>query len=454
MISKNDIQEQIDQLKEQLIQDYKALVEIPSVSSQTKHANDIQEAAQCAARYIEQAGGQAKIIETPGNPVVWGRIEHDPSWPTVAIYNHLDVQPAQEGKDGWTRKPFDFHFDGETFLSRGTTDDKGPAMAALYGAKIASTLKAKTNVEFIWELEEEIGSPNFQSFLDQIKGTSKADSIIVSDTVWLTPDQPTMTLSMRGSFFFDITLSTGDKDLHSGLCGGAARNPLTELAGIINHCVNPKTGEILIEGIKETYTPASKEILEQFEQSGFSLDYFKKAHGLTHLRFDSVKEITNHIWAKPTFEVHGIKGGYIGEGSKSVIPNTATAKVSMRLVPGQNPKHILGLVQSYIKDYCPEAIIDAEAGMLEPFKATTGKKENEYIAQAIEFGFGQKPVFAAEGGSIGAIAPMANTLDVPVFFMGLSLPEDSYHGPNESFKWHQLEGGIHAYVKYFELVGN
>ncbi|MCB1198743.1 MAG: M20/M25/M40 family metallo-hydrolase [Bdellovibrionota bacterium] len=453
MIDAKTIENKITDHKTTLLQRYKEIVELPSVSSQPAHHKDILATAKLAASFIEAAGGETRIFETKGNPVVWGRIENNPSYPTIAIYNHLDVQPAEKGKDGWTQEPFTFVEKDGVFYSRGTTDDKGPAITALYGAIIAKELDIKTNVEFIWELEEEIGSPHFQDFLDQAKGISKANSIIVSDTVWLTPDQPSMTMSMRGSFFFEISLTTGGKDLHSGLCGGAARNPLAEIAGIINHCMNPKTGEILIEGIAESYEHPSEEILDQFEQSGFSVSYFKEAHQLQSLRFDDVRSITAHIWAKPTFEVHGIIGGYTGPGSKSIVPNTATAKISMRLVPGQDPYTIFELAKKHILTYCPDAHIELEPGMLKPFKATTGTPENKKIETSIEFGFGKKPVFAAEGGSIGAIVPMSETLQVPVYFMGLSLPEDSYHGPDESFRWRQIEGGIKAYVKYFELMG-
>lgn len=452
MMDKTQILQKISDHKPSLIDAYKTIVEYPSVSSQPKHDQDIQKTASYAASLIEKAGGTATIFQTKGNPVVWGRIENDPSAPTIAIYNHLDVQPAENGKNGWTRDPFTFEEKDGTFFSRGTTDDKGPAMAALYGAIIAKELGIKTNVEFIWELEEEIGSPNFQDFLDQVKGTSQADSIVVSDTVWLTADQPTMTLSMRGLVAFEVTVTTGGKDLHSGLCGGAARNPITEIAGIISGCTDPKTGEILIPGIDKTYQAPSPELLDEFEASGFSISYFKEAHQAQKLRFDSVRDITAAIWAKPTFEVHGIVGGYTGPGNKTIVPNQATAKISMRLVPGQNPDEVFELAKKHIYSICPDAEITMDHGVLKPFRATTGTPENKKIEEAIEFGFGTKPVTAAEGGSIGAIVPMSETLQVPVFFIGLSLPEDGYHGPNESFRWRQIEGGIQAYVAYFNSM--
>lgn len=447
--NKTTIEEHIQELKPMLVEDYKQIVELPSVSSQPQHAKDIAATAKFAANLIEKAGGKAKIFETKGNPVVWGRIEHNPDAPTIGIYNHLDVQPAEKGKNGWTRDPFVFSEENDTFFSRGTTDDKGPAMAALYGAIIASKMNIDTNVEFFWELEEEIGSPNYQDFLDQVKDVSKVDSIVVSDTVWLTADQPTMTRSMRGLVAFEIELTTGGKDLHSGLCGGAARNPITELSDIISKCVDAKTGEILIPGIDKTYSPPSNEVLEAFEKSGFSISYFKEAHQAQKLRFDNVRDITAHIWAKPTFEVHGIVGGYTGPGNKTIVPNTATAKISMRLVPGQDPEEVFALVNKHITSLYEDAVVTMDPGVLKPFQATVGTPENDIIENAIEFGFGTKPVLAAEGGSIGAIVPMSETLKVPIFFIGLSLPEDGYHGPDESFRWRQIDGGIKAYVSYF-----
>ncbi|MCB0271554.1 MAG: M20/M25/M40 family metallo-hydrolase [Bdellovibrionales bacterium] len=452
MITENQIQQLIQDNKNHWIKDYKAIVELPSVSSQPVHKPDIEKTARLAATFIEKIGGTSKIFTTKGNPVVWGRIENNPLSPTICIYNHLDVQPAEKGQNGWNRDPFVFTQEDNKFYARGTTDDKGPAMTALWAAQIAKKLQIQTNIEFIWELEEEIGSPNFQEALDQIKPLTKANSIIVSDTVWLTPEQPAMTISMRGLIAFEITVTTGGKDLHSGLCGGAARNPIMELAGIIEHCVDPVTGSIKIKDLDQTYNAPSKELLDEFEKSGFSIAYFKEAHKIQKLRFDNVRDITAAIWAKPTFEVHGIVGGYTGPGNKTVIPNTATAKVSMRLVPGQDPTKAFELAKKHILNYCSDAVIEMDHGILKPFKATTNTIENEKIKQAIDFGFGKKPVFAAEGGSIGAIVPMSETLEVPVYFMGLSLPEDSYHGPNESFQWRQIEGGIKSYVKYFELI--
>jgi acetylornithine deacetylase/succinyl-diaminopimelate desuccinylase-like protein len=248
-------------------------------------------------------------------------------------------------------------------------------------------------------------------------------------------------------------LKTGEKDLHSGLCGGAVRNPITELADMISKCVDAKTGDIKIPGIEKTWTRPTAAEIKEFVDTGFSVENFKKAHKITQLRSEKVEDVVTAIWAKPTFEVHGIAGGYQGENVKTVVPNIAQAKLSMRLVAEQKPEEVFGLAKKYIESLNPDCKVEMIPGVLRPFQAPTNTPINDKISQAIEFAFGKKPVYAAEGGSIGAVVTMVEKLNIPVYFMGLSLPEDSYHGPDESFAWKQIEGGTKAFVKYFELMG-
>src|ERR1043166_6318188 len=248
-LNKKDLETKMDQQKESFIQDYKTIVESPSISALPSHKKDIEMTADIAITLLKENGASvAKIVRTKGNPVVFGRFENKKGAPTVAVYNHLDVQPATKGKDGWTREPFTFTEEKGRFYSRGTTDDKGPAMTALWGARLAKELGVHTNVEFIWELEEEIGSPNFAEFIDKAKGEIQAKSILVSDTLWLSPNVPSITNGLRGLVTMVVRLRTGKKDVHSGVTGGAARNPIAELCDIVSKCVNAKTGEILIPG--------------------------------------------------------------------------------------------------------------------------------------------------------------------------------------------------------------
>lgn len=452
MIQLQQINALIEAGKTEFLADYKAIVESPSVSAQPAHHADVLKTAELALGYLKKAGAQvAKLYPTNGNPVVFGRIEVDPLAPTVAIYNHLDVQPAEKGQDGWTRDPFVFTEENGRFYSRGTTDDKGPAMTALWAAKIAHQLGVRCNIEFIWELEEEIGSPHFEDFLRVAKDDIKATSVVVSDTLWLSPDVPSMTRGLRGLQGFLVRVRTGQKDTHSGVTGGAARNPIAEVCNLIAQCVDAKSGDILIPGFDATWQKPKAEELKEYVRSGFKTEKFKADNQLLKLRYEGEEDVLARIWLSPTFEVHGIRGGYQGDGLKTVVPPFAEAKVSMRLVPGQDPAVITRLFVEHAKSIIPDCEIEAEHSLF-PYAAPAHLKQNEFVAQAYEFGFGLKPAPVREGGSIGAVVSMQEKLGIPILFMGMSLPQDAYHGPNESFAYRQIEGGVRSFVKYFELL--
>jgi len=450
-VNKRDIETIIEKQRSDFLKDYKKIVESPSISAIPAHKKDIEETAKIASEYLKSAGAQVTVFQTKGNPVVFGRIETDPKAQTLAIYNHLDVQPAKKGKDGWTREPFTFEESNGRFYSRGTTDDKGPAMTALWAAKIAQELKIPLNIEFIWESEEEIGSPNFAQFLEEAKSTIKADSILISDTIWLARGKPVTSIGLRGLLGILLTIETGKKDVHSGLTGGAARNPIAELCEIIAKCFHARTGEITVPDFEKTWTKPTKEQKDSFVKSGFSVEYFKKAHELYKLRTDDPGDLASRIFASPTFEVHGIAGGYQEEGIKTIVPPRAEAKISFRLIPGQNPDEIFELFQKHVKSINPDCHVKKES-VLEPYSAPKNNPLLEKVGEAYDFGFGAKPAFVNEGGSIGAVVTMDKMLKKPILFMGLSLPEDGYHGPDESFAWEQIEGGVKAFVRYFELL--
>ena len=450
-ITNKQIDEIIEKERKEFLADYKKIVESPSISSHAEHKKDILETVKIASEYLQKAGAKVTVYQTKGNPVVFGHFHYADNAPTVAIYNHLDVQPAAKGKDGWTREPFTFEEHKGRFYSRGTTDDKGPAMTAFWAAKIARELKLPINIEFIWELEEEIGSRNFMEFLEKAKHDIKADSILVSDTIWIDAGKPSVTMGLRGGLMFLLRLKTGEKDVHSGLTGGAARNPIAELCDIISKCFNAKTGEITIPGFDKTWTHPSNETKEEFMRSGFSVENFKKAHKLTLLRYSDPQEVMARIWAMPTFEVHGIVGGYQDAGVKTIIPPAAEAKLSLRLLPGQSCHEIFDLVKVYIKKLNPDVEIVLDA-TLEPYQSPRESPLRTKIKKALEFAFGTTPAEVREGGSIGAVVSMDKVLKKPILFMGLSLPSDSYHGPDESFAWEQIHGGVKAFVKYFELL--
>ena len=438
-------------LRPAFVDHLKRIVEVPSVSAQARHKADMRRCADVAVELIRAAGGSAEVKETPGNPVVVGRLGDDPALPSVAVYNHIDVQPAEEGKDGWTRAPFAFAEEAGRFFGRGSTDDKGPAITALMAAQIAREEGIPLNVRFVWELEEEIGSPSFEAFLAAHGAALKPDSVVVSDTIWLAAGKPAVPYGLRGLAGGLLKLRTARKDAHSGLTGGAARNPVTELAAVVAQCVDARTGDILIEGFDRTWQPITAEEARDFVASGFSVESFKSAHQLDRLRSEDPAEVTQRIWGRPTFEVHGIAGGYQDEGIKTIVPPYAEAKVSMRLVPPQDPEECLALLAAHVKKINPDVEVTFEKG-LRPFSGERSGPYADAASDALDFGFAARPAYVREGGSIGAVLSMAEAWRTPLTLLGLSLPEDGYHGPNESFAWGQAHGGMLTFVRYFERL--
>jgi acetylornithine deacetylase/succinyl-diaminopimelate desuccinylase-like protein len=425
------------------------LVEVPTVSMDPDRKDDIRAGASVAVEYLTAVGADASIVETGGHPLVVGRWSSNPQWPTVTIYNHLDVQPALEPE--WIRAPFQFVVDGDMYYGRGTTDDKGPALTALLSARYAVEHKVPINIQFCWELEEEIGSPHFGNGLDRASALVPPDSVVVSDTVWLAGGRPAIPYGLRGLLAVRLSLTTAEREAHSGLTGGAARNPLTELCAAIAECVDAKTGRVKIPGFYDDARQLANQELVQFRKSGFDVKSFAAEHRLTKLRTNNRDIMMRRIWAEPTFEVHGLVGGYTGPGVKTSIAPRAEAKVSMRLVPNQEPDRVLRVLTRYLRRLNPDICVEAD-GMLRPYAGNIGGPFAEAARKALTFGFGKEPAFIREGGSIGAVVTMVERWDAPVMFLGLSLPDHGYHAPNERFDWGQAAGGIKTFVKYFDEI--
>jgi acetylornithine deacetylase/succinyl-diaminopimelate desuccinylase-like protein len=427
------------------------MVEIPTVSVEPDRKADVHRGAEYAVSLLESFGAKARLYETKGHPIVYGRFDRGANLPTITVYNHLDVQPA-DGPD-WETPPFDFVKKGDRYFGRGTTDDKGPAMTALFGAKYAWEQDVPANLHFLWELEEEIGSPHFESTIKENAKEFATDSVVVSDTVWVSRSRPAQPAGLRGLQGFRFSLQTGETDQHSGTAGGAARNPVTEICQVIAECVDGRTGRVKIPGFYADVVPPTKRELEDLKNSGFTTKDFKRDHMFRSLRVDDPLEIMKRVWMMPTFEVHGIAGGYQGPGVKTIIPPKATAIVSCRLVPNMNPKKIVRLVTEFVKGKNPDVKVSAEHELPAYQGKTTGPYADA-IRGAMKFAFGKEPVFVREGGSIGAVLSMEKVFRSPVFFLGLSLPEHGYHAPNENFDWRQAEGGMAAFADYFRRVAD
>jgi acetylornithine deacetylase/succinyl-diaminopimelate desuccinylase-like protein len=429
----------------------KELVEIPSVSSEPARAGDIRRCAEHGASLIRSFGGEAKIVETKGNPIVHGRFFAAVDAPTVTVYNHLDVQPASRDTEPWDSDPFTFTRMGDRYFGRGTTDDKGPALTALWGIKAARENGVRVNMNLLWELEEEIGSGNFEVAVRDNAKMFSTDSVLVSDTIWVSRQQPACPAGLRGLQGFELVLETGTTDQHSGTTGGAARNPIGELMKLVSEMYDASTGRVKIKGFYDDVEPPSKRELQEFRDSGFSVKKFKKDHLFKSIRTEDPVEVMKRIWAMPTFEIHGVTGGYQGPGIKTIIPPRGSVKVSCRLVAHQDPKKIMKLIRDFVKERNPDVKIMGEAAMLPYMGPTTGPLADA-VKAAMKFSFGREPVFVREGGSIGAVVSMEKILKCPVMFLGLSLPEHGYHAPNENFDWQQASGGMVAFAKYFELL--
>jgi len=434
-----------------------ALVEIPSVSMDPARRADVEEVAHTGCGLLRELGARSECIKTAGLPLVLGSLVQDPKYPTVTIYNHLDVQPAEA--DEWRTPPFKLVRNGDRWHGRGTTDDKGPALAALFGARLALQDGVRLNFQFLWETEEEMGSPSFEAALrklakgDKQRAPLRTDSIVVSDTQWPQAGRPAIPYGLRGLLGFCVRLRTGDKDVHSGTTGGAARNPLGELCALINDCYDARTGRVKIPGFYHGVRRLSAVERRRLANAGFARRRFELAHGLSSVRFPDDGRLYAATTTAPTFEVHGLTGGYSGAGIKTIVPHQAEAKLSCRLVPDQTPERVFRLIERFVRQHCRDAEVVHEAS-LRPYLVDPSGPHLEAAQQAMFEAFGKRPVLTREGGSIGAVVTMDRVLRAPVVLLGLSLPEHGYHAIDENFDWGQAGQGMEMFCRYFHKLAD
>ena len=429
----------------------RTLVEHKTVSPGATSDTDIRAGAEVAATLFREAGGHAELVECSGTPSVLARFSHPSPKARVAIYNHLDVQPADAST--WTQAdPFAFevHEHPERdflYRGRGSTDDKGPGLCGLRAAQWAAQQKLPIEIFLLWETEEEIGSPNFHEIVERKRDVlGSCDCVIVSDTIWPSDAQPAISTGLRGSLQAIFRLRTGNKDTHSGLTGGVARNPIKELCAL---AVAIERAGFWKEGVVQ---PSTAEV-ESFVGAGFDPAYFRRAHDLTKLQTEIPLEMMLRLWTRPTFEVHGLVGGYTGPGVKTAVPPAAELKVSFRLVPEQKPHEVAEQLGHFVRAAAPDVEIEI-TGYLDPYRGTTTGPVHEAIAEALTAATGRAPVSIREGGSIGAVPILADRLGVPIHFLPLSLPDHGYHAPNEYFDWRQARVGIEAFGRVFSTLAS
>lgn len=423
----------------------KTLVEHRTVSPGKTGDDEIVAGAHAAREIMADAGADARLVECDGTPSVLGAFRHPQAKATIVVYNHLDVQPADPSK--WTQEdPFAFQVEEHPtrellYRGRGSTDDKGPALCALRAAQHVHAQGLPINMVLLWETEEEIGSPNFRQVVEGARDELGGDGVIISDTIWPSDRQPVISTALRGSLQVILRLRTGNKDVHSGLTGGVARNPVRELARVATAIDDAAFW-------KEGVEPPSQEEIEGYVHSGFDPEYFKRAHDLDKLTTDIPLEMLIRLWASPTWEIHGLAGGYQGPGVKTVVPPEAELKASFRLVPNQDAQEIGERLRAFVAQLNPDVEVDLE-GYLGPYRGPTTGPIHDAIFAGMARAFGREPVTVREGGSIGAAPILAEVLGVGVHFLPLSLPEHGYHAPNEYFDWKQAKGGIQAFAQAF-----
>lgn len=446
-MTRESLQAFADRRREGFEWELRNLVEMPTISADPGCRDHIWRCAEYARDMFFRYGFEGEILETGGHPIVYGTLGRDPHLPTVTVYNHLDVQPATE--PGWHTDPFRMVIDGDVFRGRGTTDDKGPAITAFYGAIAAKEANLPVNIRFLWEMEEEVGSPSFRNAMERHRGKLATDLVVVSDTIWVTRGKPATPAGLRGLLTFVLTLETAEHDMHSGLVGGAARNPLSELMKVVAEMMDGESGKVKIPGFYDDVVKPEPEELEHWLNAGFDVEVFKRDHGIKSLRTEDPLKLMKRIWGRPTMDVHGVVGGYSGVGIKTAVPPRAEVKMSCRLVPGMDAHSTFERIRAFVVKHFPDVVV-REDHSLAPFRGHVSGPYAEAVKDAYRFAFGHPCVFTREGGSIGAVTTMENVLGAPVYFLGLSLPSHGYHAPNENYDWEQASGGIALFARFFE----
>lgn len=428
------------------------LVSIPSISSDPDYEDSIYTCAEILKKKLKSLGAETSLIKTSGYPLVVGEIKNKTDAKTIAIYNHYDVQPiASPGE--WKSDPFELVEDGDRWFARGASDDKGNLLVAFKAVKLTLEENLPLNFQFIYEGEEETGSLNFWEGLEKAEQLLDPDIVIVADGGWMSRSQPTIEYGLRGLLYMHWNLVIAQRNAHSGSVGGAARNPILEISEACSRCFNSKTGEIKIPGVYDDVRELESGELGSWIKSEFEVDQFMKKYGLNSLRDDRKAEVLKAIWAKPTFEAHGLVGGYMKkDGRMTVLPAEAQLLVSMRLVADQDPDRVFGLVREYLNQINPD--IDAvKVSAAKPYLGDFDSPNLDAASKALTETFNLPVAKIRAGGSIGAVSTMYDTLGKPeILLMAFGLPEHGAHGPNEFFDLEMAEGGIKAYFKYFQFT--
>ncbi len=445
-------QEHKDQILDELIE----FVRIPSVSTDPEKKTEMQRAAQWVANQMYSLGFEnVKILPTALHPVVYGEsLKAGSDKPTVLIYGHYDVQPA-EPLELWGTPPFEPTQQGENLYGRGASDMKGQVVASLKAVEAyAHTGDLPINVKFIIEGEEEIGSPSLEKFLTENKDMLSSDFAINPDTGMIGADTPTITYGLRGLAYFELRVTGPEHDLHSGVFGGVVHNPAQVLCELIAG-MHDKNGRVTLPGYYDSVRPLDDE--ERAELARLPLDetFYLEQTGAPELFGETGYTAYERVGARPTLEVNGLLSGFTGEGSKTVLPAKAMAKISMRLVPDQNPDEVYQQFKRYLEENAPPTIRWELEDLNQGDAAITDCDMPGVVAlsQAMEATWGKKPVYKREGGSVPVVAQMQKILGIESVLTGFGLPDDNLHAPNEKIHLPTFFNGIDTFIRYLEILG-
>ena len=442
--------------KDRFLEELLALLRIPSVSARTENKNDMLTCAEAVKKSLVEAGATtATIYPTEGHPIVYAEKIIDPALPTVLVYGHYDVQPA-DPLELWNSGPFDPIIKDGKIYARGSADDKGQFYMHVKALEtMVQTGTLTTNIKFLIEGEEEVGSPNLATFVKANKALLEANVILISDTSMISMENPSIDIGVRGLSYIEVEVTGPNRDLHSGVYGGAVANPITMLSKMIASC-HDENNHITIPGFYDDVVESSDIERAKMAEAPFDASEYAKDLGVTELWGEKGYSSNERTGIRPTLEVNGIWGGYTGEGAKTVLPSKAFAKISCRLVPNQSSQKITEKIINYFTSIAPAGVTvkAAEHHGGEPYMTPIHSKEYQAAASAITATFGKEPIPVRGGGSIPICALFEKELGLKIVFMGFGLDSDNLHSPNEKFDIVNFYKGIETIPYFHQFYAN
>jgi acetylornithine deacetylase/succinyl-diaminopimelate desuccinylase-like protein len=457
MSSAESIHAHIDAHRDEWLEEVNEFLRIPSVSTDPERSDQVEAAADWLAEKLRATGCQeVEIWPTPGHPVVYGAWRGDQDAPTLLVYGHYDVQP-EEPVDLWDTPPFEPTIRDGKLFARGSADDKGQLYVHVKALEswLQTAGSCPVNVVFLIEGEEEVGSVNIEAAVLEHQERLACDAVMISDTIMFAAGLPSITYSLRGLAYMQLDVTGARGDLHSGSFGGAVVNPAEALARMIASCRDPQTGSVTIPGFYDDVAPLTEAEREQWSTLPFDEKQYRDDLQVDALLEEEGYGVLERTWSRPTFEVNGFLSGFTGEGSKTVLPAKAMAKVSMRLVAHQDPAEIMDAVEAHLRSVTPPGV-RLEVTRMQGGKPWMTPRDHPVMlaaGRAMQRGFGAEPVFIREGGSIPLVSTLEELFDVPAVLMGIGLPDENAHAPNENLDLANFYAGIASAAFFFDELG-